>query len=390
VHRTRRPLHAILAAMRGKPGQRLQLGFVVALAAPLVLAACGSSGTPTPTSPGRTSTTTTPATSASTTTVPAPPSGPLTLGAPIALPFSADRVTAAESPDGAVFAAPQDPTSPSPSIAWVIDGNGPALVAEHVATGIAALAADSTNFYVATYSTVFAYNRTSGNQDGQWTMPSVPTANGSDNDLVALAAADGSVFVSVTRGNTVSVYTINPGTAAAPHLLLSGLGAAIGSDGSVYYERTDHRLAARRPNGAIAVGPSLADKPNGLGGGVQYLDVVAGGAVWASEPAGQGLDATYSTYDAATLRVLGSFQGSVTSTVVDSSAGALGREAAGSDPACPQASPSSPTSCVFNIVPQGTVTNAVGVGSAVTLLGPNPAVIVSDTTDGQFDLIRLT
>ena len=63
--------------------------------------------------------------------------------------------------------------------AWVVDGNGPALVAEHVATGIAALAADSTDFYVATYSTVFAYSRATGNQDGQWTMPSVPTAKGS-------------------------------------------------------------------------------------------------------------------------------------------------------------------------------------------------------------------
>jgi hypothetical protein len=378
--------------MRGNPGQRLQLGLVAALAAPLVLAACGS-GSPTPTSPGQTSTstttTTTPA-SGVTTTVPTPNSGPFTLGAPIALPFVADRVTAAESPDGAVFAAPQDPTSPSPSIAWVVDGNGPALVAEHVATGIAALAADSTNFYVATYSTLFAYNRTSGNQDGQWTMPSVPTANSSDNDLVALAAANGTVFVSVTRGNTVSVYTVNPGASTAPHLLVKGLGAAIGADGSVYYERTDHHLVARRPNGATSVGPVLADKPNGQGGGVQYLDVVAGGAVWISEPAGQGLDATYATYDAATLHQLGSFQGSVTSTVVDSGAGALVLEAAGSDPACPQASPSSPTSCVFNIVPQGAVSNAVGVGSAVTLLGPDPAVIVSDTTSGQFDLMRLS
>ena len=39
-----------------------------------------------------------------------------------------------------------------PPIAWVVDGNGPAAIAEHVATGIAALAADGTNFYVATYS----------------------------------------------------------------------------------------------------------------------------------------------------------------------------------------------------------------------------------------------
>jgi hypothetical protein len=314
----------------------------------------------------------------------------LQAGSPIALPFSAAEVTAAESPDGAVFAAPQDPTSPSPSIAWVIDGNGPAEIAEHVATGIAALTADGTNFYVATYSTLTGYNRQSGNQDGQWTMPSVPSSNSSNNDLVALAAANGTLFVSVTRGNTVNVYTVNPGSSAAPHLLLRGLGAAVGSDGSVYYERADHHLVVRRPNGATAVGPVLADAPNGLGGGVQYLDVVAGGAVWVSEPAGQGLDATYTTYDAATLNKLGSYSGSVTSTVVDSSAGALVLEAAGGDPACPEASPSTPTSCVFNIGPQGAVTNPVGVGSAVALIGPSPAVVVSDTGTGQFDLIRLS
>ena len=235
MHRIAYPLHAILAAMRRNPGQRLQLGLVAGLAVltgSVVLAACSSGGSPTPTSPRQTSTTA--AAGGSTTTVPAPAAGPLTLGAPIAIPFSADRVTGAESPDGAVFAAPQDPTSPSPSVAWVIDGNGPAVIAEHVATGIAALAADSTNFYVATYSTLYAYNRTSGNQDGQWTMPAVPTANSSNDDLVALAAANGNVFVSVTRGNTVSVYTVNPGAATAPHLLLSGLGAVIGSDGSVY------------------------------------------------------------------------------------------------------------------------------------------------------------
>jgi hypothetical protein len=386
--------------MRGRSGRPLQLALVAALAGPVLLAACGS-GSPTPTSSARRSTTTTTAASsaASTTTTSATPAstlppvsttGPLQPGAPIALPFSADRVTAAESPDGAVFAAPQDPTSPSPSVAWVVDGNGPAQIAEHVPTGIAALAADSTNFYVATYATLYAYNRTSGNQDGQWSMPAVPTGNSSDDDLVALAAANGFVFVSVTRGNTVSVYQLNPGSSAAPRLLVRGLGDAVGSDGSVFYERTDHTLAALRPNGATLLGPALADKPNGLGGGVQYIDVVAGGAVWVSEPAGQGLDASYTTYDVATLHTLGSFNGTVTSAVVDSAVGALVLEQAGTNPACPQASPSTPSACVFRINLQGAATDAVGVGAAVTLLGPGPAVVVSDTTTGQFDLVRLS
>jgi hypothetical protein len=385
--------------MRGKPGRHLQLGLVAAVAAPLLLAACGS-GSPTPTSPRHGTTTTTAVSAGSSTTVttatpgstlpPVSTTGPLTPGATIALPFSADRVTAAESPDGAVFAAPQDPTSPSPSVAWVIDGNGPAQIAEHVPTGIAALAADGTNFYVATYGTVYAYNRASGNQDGQWTMPAVPTGNSSNDDLVALAAAGGSVFISVTRADMVSVYQLNPGSSAAPHLLVRGLGDAIGSDGSVFYERTDHTLAALRPDGATLLGPMLADKPNGLGGGVQYIDVIAGGAVWVSEPAGQGLDASYTTYDVATLHTLGAYDGSVSTTVVDSVAGALELAPAGSNAACPQASPNTPTSCVFRITPQGAATDPVGVGAAVTLLGPGPAVIVSDTTTGQFDLIRLS
>ena len=385
--------------MRGKPGRRLQLGLVVALAVPLLLAAC-SSGPPTPTSPrqGASTSPSTPPLSTTATTTATPPStlapvsttGPLQPGAAIALPFSADRVTAAESPDGAVFAAPQDPTSPSPSVAWVVDGNGPAAIAEHVVTGIAALAADDTNFYVATYANVFAYDRASGNQDGQWTMPTVQTANSSNDDLVALAAAGGSVIVSVTRGNTVGVYRINPGSSAPPHLVVSGLGDAIGSDGSIFYENMSHQLAVLRPNGATLVGPVLADKPNGLGGGVQYLDVIAGGAVWVSEPAGQGLDAGYTTYDAATLHALGSYSGSVTSSVVDSAAGSLVLEAAGTNADCPQASPTTPSSCVFRIDPQGAVSDPVGVGAAVTLLGPGPAVIVSDTTTGQFDLMRLS
>ena len=130
--------------------------------------------------------------------------------APIELPFSAGAVTAAESPDGAVFVSPQNPTSPAPTVTWVIDGNGPAEVAEHIPAGVAALAADANNFYVATYSNVFSFDRASGNANGQWNMPSIKQTNASDNDLVSLAAAGGSVFVTVAQVNTVLIYRIVP------------------------------------------------------------------------------------------------------------------------------------------------------------------------------------
>jgi hypothetical protein len=132
----------------------------------------------------------------------------------------------------------------------------------------------------------------------------------------------------------------------------------------------------------------LADKPNGLGGGVQYIDVVAGGAVWVSEPAGQGLDAAYTTYDARTLARVGSYNGSVTSSVVDTAAGPLVLQPAGSSSACP--SVPSPESCVLRIDQHGSISDPVNVGAAVTLVGPGPAVIVSDTSTGQFDLVRLS
>ncbi len=390
--------------MRGKPGRGLQVALPAALLA-LLLASCssgpsapsagssrGHAGSSTASTAGAgntgqgTSTTATPGS----TLAPVATSGPLLAGSPIALPFSADRVTAAESPDGAFFVAPQDPTNPAPAVAWVVDGNGPAAVAEHVANGIAAMAADSTNFYVATYSNVFAFNRASGNQDGQWTMPAVNAANSSDADLVALAAAGGDVLVSVTQGNTVRVYRITPTSSAGPRLLVQGLGDAIDPDGSIYYEDATHHLAVRRPNGSVLTGPALADTPNGLGGGVQYLDVVAGGTVWVSEPAGQGLDALYTTYDAATLATTGSYSGSVTSTVVDTAAGPLALEQGGATATCPQSAQPAPSSCVVRIDPHGTVSDAVVVGAAVTLLGPAPAVVTSDTTTGQFDLVRLS
>jgi hypothetical protein len=380
----------------GEPFRRLQSAFAIRprtvpaalfLVAAALLAACSSTpSTSTTTTSNHPAATTT--TGAPTTLPPPATTGPLTPGAPIALPFAADRVTAAESPDGAVFAAPQDPTNPAPAIAWVIDGNGPAAIAEHVGTGIAALAADANNFYAATYGTVYAYDRASGNQDGQWNMPKVNAANSSDADLVALATGGGNVYVSVTQGNLTSVYRITPSSPAAPHPVVRGLGDAIGSDGTVYYERTDHHLTALGPDGKTTVGPALADAPNGEGGGVQYVQVVAAGAVWVSEPAGQGLDATYTTYDTQTLARVGQYSGSVTSSVVDSASGTLVLQPSSGGAACPGAQP--PAACVLRIDQHGTTSDPVNVGAAVTLTGPQPAVIVSDTTTGQFDLVRLS
>ncbi|HEY1826575.1 MAG TPA: hypothetical protein VGF87_01070, partial [Acidimicrobiales bacterium] len=213
-----------------------------------LMAACSNSPS-TPAASGTTTTaagqqgsgTTTTAPPSSTTTT-LPTSGPLNEGGGIAVPLAATQVLAAEAPDGSVFVAAQAPTSGSPSVVYVVDGNGPAAIAEHISSGIAALAADANNLYVATYQTVTAYNRNSGNQVQQWSLPAINSANASNDDLVSMTAAAGRVFVTVTQGNAVTVLSINPSSSSAPTSVAEGLGAAIASNGTVYYETNGHAL----------------------------------------------------------------------------------------------------------------------------------------------------
>ena len=122
---------------------------------------------------------------------------------------------------------------------------------------------------------------------------------------------------------------------------------------------------------------------------MQDVDTVAGGYVWVSEPAGQGLDASYTTFAATSLAQAGTFSGSVTDSVADTAAGSFVLEqGANGTTACPQGA--TPTSCIFRIDQTGATTDPVPVGAAVMLLGPGPAVVASDTPTDQFELIRLS
>jgi hypothetical protein len=366
---------------------------LLALAAGLLLAACSSSpssNTTTTSKPPRSETSSTPTVPrTSTTTTTLPTSGPLTAGSPIAIPLTANQVLAAEGPDGAVFVAAQAPASPTPSIVYVVDGNGPEAIAEHVSSGVAALAADATNLYVATYSTVTAYNRSTGNQDAQWTLPAINTANSSNADLLSMAAAGGSVLVSITQGNTVSVYRINPGSSAAPTPVVQGLGDVVGPDGTVFYERSDHHLVALSPSGSSVVGPLLADAPNGLGGGVQYVNFVAGGAVWVGEPAGQGLDSQWTTYSTSTLAQVGQFAGTAGNQYVDTAAGPLALSIPEVSSCPQQGSPAEAVWCVSRITLQGAQSNSLSLSpNSAALVGPYPAAI--ESTSSGLQLIRIT
>jgi hypothetical protein len=360
----------------------------------LLLAACSSPGTPsgTPTPPTHATTTTAGGGTATTTTpTTAPPTtGQLESGPSISVPIAANlQITAAEAPDGAVFMAPTSNDPSVQTVVWVVDQNGPAAIAEHVSGGVSALAADAANLYVVTGSTVLAFTRSTGNPAGQWSLPAISTANTSDADFVSMTTGAGAVLVMVARGNLEDVYHLTPGSSAAPKLIAQGTSAAFGPDGSVYYERTDNHLAVRRAGGATTVGPTLADTPNGEGGGVADVDAVAGGILWVSDPAGQGVDTTLSSYSADTLQQMGTFPGSVVEEIVDTDAGPLVLSGADGPGDCPQDTATA-ASCVFRLAANAALSEPLVVGPANQLLGPDPAVVAADTNSNGLLVERLT
>ena len=297
---------------RTNGGRRARLGPLLLLAAlATLLAACSSSGQPgqdgVPPRDDQLTRFDLDLPGVPTTTLPAlPTSGPLAISASVAVPIAANvQITAAEAPDGSVFVAPESHDSPTPTVVWVVDGNTPAAIAEHVAGGVSALAADSANLYVVSDSSVLGYSRSTGNQMGQWSLPPINTANTSNADLVSMEADGGDVLVMIAQGDLEYVYRFDSTSTAAPRLIAQGTSAAFGPNGSVYYERSDDRLVELNASGVTTVGPLLVHAPNGAGGGIANVEAVAGGLVWVSAPAGQGLDTQLSPYDATTLAAHG-------------------------------------------------------------------------------------
>jgi len=393
------PGRAILSGVERatyQPRTRRRGGWALLIVAGVLLAACSSS----PSQSTKTSTTTTgvPSSTASTpTTQPAstlpPPatSGVLRISASVAVPIPANtQITAAEAPNGAVFVSPESHDNPTPTVVWVVDPIGPAEIAEHVNGGVSALAADNTNFYVVSNSTVIGYTRSTGNQMGQWNLPPINTANTSNADLVSMVAAGGEVLVMIAQGNLENVYRFHPGSPAAPRMIAQGTSAAIGPDGTVYYERSDNHLVALSPAGVTTVGPVLANSPNGSGGGIAGVDAVAGGLVWVSIPAGQGLDAQLLPYSAITLAPMGSFSGSVTEQIVDTAAGALVLAGPDGPGDCPQGDSVTSTSCVFRISAAAVLSDPTPVGTADQLVGPFPAVVTASATTNDLVVDRLS
>jgi hypothetical protein len=134
----------------------------------------------------------------------------------------------------------------------------------------------------------------------------------------------------------------------------------------------------------------LANSPNGDGGGIAGVESVAGGIVWVSDPAGQGLDAQLIPYNATTLQSTGSYSGSVTEQIVDTLAGPLVLAGPDGPGSCPQSASAPSTSCVFRISAAAALSDPTPVGSADQLVGPYPAVVTASATTSDLVVDRLS
>jgi len=210
-------------------------------------------------------------------------------------------LTVAQGPDGAIFVAGK---LASPQIIWVVDGTGPAGIAEHVKGPVTALAADAANLYVGVGQTVTAYSRTTGNLARTWNT-------GLPGALTQLVVAGDKVWGLSTpssdnsRGAPDGLIELDP-SASSPVRTVAGVAdtfsIAAGPSGVYYVTKQSSQLVEQTNGGATMTAPTNQQVNLQLSGpsAIQAVAVV-GSQVILQHDAGQGLDAQLNTYDATTL-----------------------------------------------------------------------------------------
>jgi hypothetical protein len=264
-----------------------------------------STGASAPARSGSTQPTGLPAASSSN-ALPTPgPTGPLQIFADVtikgAFASAETGLTVAQGPDGAIFVAGK---IASPQIIWVVDGVGPAGIAEHVQGPVTALAADAANLYVGVGQSITAYSRTTGNVVRTWHTALPGT-------LTELVVAGTKVWGLTTQSDDNSsgapdgLVELDP-SSSSPMRSVTGfadtLSIAAGASSIYYVTKQSSELVEQTNAGATITAPTNQQINLQLSGpsAIQAVAVVDGEVV-VQHDAGQGLDAQLNTYDATTL-----------------------------------------------------------------------------------------
>jgi hypothetical protein len=297
-------------------------------------------------------------------------------------------VIGAEAPDGAVFAAfgsqqGAPPVAAAGAPVYVVDGDEPVQVAEHPTIPVAALAADDSNLYVGGGDQIIEYVRATGAIARTWNLalPVRLLAVGAGRLWAVLGPASGSGRVVEIDPAGAAVTTVGTATASITSV-------AAGPAGIYYVEpggATIVHVAAAGQRQQAPTHQQVNEQLSGPGA-IQAISVI-GVRIFLIHDAGQGLDSSSQTYDAATLAgPLTNAPGIAGSNhAVDSLAGPIDASRAGGS-AC------SSSNCVGRYsLSTGAVTDAVTYpqGDRLDLLlGPYPAVFVL-TSSGHVYLDRI-
>ena len=248
-----------------RPPRRVRL-VVVATAALVVAAGCSGpkAGTnpTTTTTPGSSTTTTARGLAAPATT------GPLHVAATISTGLgSSESLVAAEAPDGAIFFACSssdctDSGSPqAASVVRVVERTGAPAVAEHVSGVVQAIAASSTDLFVATNTSITEYSRSNGQVVCHWIGPTNVTPSGNSYPTVDLAFGDGLLWALYGIATDQSGYEpsilerIVPGSSGQPQVVSSDVGqngVVVGPAGAFYGDYMDNTIHAVAADGSAA------------------------------------------------------------------------------------------------------------------------------------------
>lgn len=277
----------------------LFLSLVGMTAALLVAAGCShpnaNSAPTTTTAPAGSTTTTAPAL-----TTPAT-SGPLHEAATISTGLgSGENLVAAEAPDGAVFFAcsssdcTNSGSAQAASVVQVVERSGAPVVAEHVGGLVQAIAASSTDLFIATNTSITEYNRSTGQVVCHWSDPTNVTPSGNFYPTVDLAYGGGMLWALYGIGTDQSGYEpsilerIVPGSSGQPPVISSDVGQSgvvAGSSGVFFGDFMDNTIHAVAPDGSAAgTSGTLPTYPDSLSlqaevqGGLVGLNLDAAGS----------------------------------------------------------------------------------------------------------------
>ena len=202
---------------------------------------------------------------------------------------------AAEAPDGAIFFAcsssdcTNSGSSQAHSVVRVVERTGTPAVAENVSGLVQAIAASSTDLFVATNTSITEYSRANGQVVCHWSDPTNVTPSGNFYPTVDLAYGDGLLWADYGIATDQSGYEpsilerIVPGSSGQPPVVSSDVGqtgVVVGPSGAFFGDYTDNTIHAVAADGSPAGSSgTLPVYPNSLA-----LQAEVQGGLIASQP----------------------------------------------------------------------------------------------------------